>query len=220
MRKCWPVLKKLPSHCGCCCLQACCCFLFLSWVNFGLSSRLFILEWLAQSCSDRLVKDSDGRFSRLTYEGKQSNISCLSKVHHDSWTVNHFHFQVRRRLARLKRSGSSVPVKSVHTSQTHYWPDFCQRWLRSRLPLWLERWAVCPECWTTQWKMSPTISFKMLIFHGWNESLSCWRDVKGQKRGRNLPHQVFAHICVIISIPDLFEISDFKKNDTCIWNHH
>lgn len=56
----------------------------------------------------------------------------------------HFHTSCPSRVGR--------PVRQY--AQTHYWPDFCQRCWCDWLPLWLERWAVCPECRSMQWKMS------------------------------------------------------------------
>lgn len=37
------------------------------------------------------------------------------------------------------------------------------------------------------------ISFKLLIFHGWNRSLSCWQDAKGQREGKKLTDKNFSH---------------------------
>lgn len=70
--------------------------------------------------------------------------------------------------------------------QTHYWPDFCQRWLCASLPLWWGK-VSCLH-WKLNYAMENewAIAFKLLIFHGWNGSLSCWEDAKGQRGRRSL----------------------------------
>lgn len=93
--------------------------------------------------------------------------------------------------------------------QTHYWPDFCQRWLRASLPLWLERWAVCTECWTTQWKMSKLSLSNCWSFMGEIEVFHVGRTRKAKEGKKSVVRKFQSHLFNDFCSP-LFLISNLK----------
>lgn len=78
--------------------------------------------------------------------------------------------------------------------RTHCWPDFCQRWLRASLPLWLERWAVCTEYWTTQWKMSKLSLSNCWSFMGEMEVFHVGRTQKAKEGKKSVVPKFQSHL--------------------------
>lgn len=103
--------------------------------------------------------------------------------------------------------------------RTHYWPDFCQRWLRASLPLWLERWAVCTECWTTQWKMSKLSLSNCWSFMGEIEVFHVGRTRKAKEGKTSVVRKFQSHLFNDFCSP-LFLISNLKaspRQKMCMW---